>query len=445
MPATRASTRRKITFVAEQFAPPVVDGSTYVYKNWIDFLAERYELYAIFFTSYAQDASAAERYLAERCAAHLILPGASRRPLAKVARAAARFATGGILAPRWLEELGRARIHRTIAAFIARYGLDFFIVSKLVSAGLFGERNIRATRGTFLLDMHDDFVLRDRMERDALDRLLSRHPAMARYPGFRNLRLRQALSRLEPRRARAQEARICALFDGVLTSSLDEFRFYRTAPGFGSRCEHLGWPPRRGGAGPVSSERAAPSFDAGFIGGDHPFNVEALLFFLNEVLPLIRRHRPGFRFLVAGKAASPLALDGARWPGVTFFGYVPDVNVFYEQIKVGVVPILSGTGVSLKTIEALDFGRPVVATPKGVRGLPPFGEDAGLVVADNAADFAAATIRLLQRAPIVPLAAACGPGWEEFDERFRQLLERYEQHHGDAALPAPLAAEPILP
>jgi glycosyltransferase involved in cell wall biosynthesis len=425
--------RRKIVFVAEQFAPPVVDGSTYVYKNWIDFLAERYELYAIFFITYSGDPSSAERYLRERCRAHLILPGAPRRRLWKVARAAVRFATGTLLAPRWLEELGRSEIHRTIAGFVSRHALDLFLVSKLVSVPLFGESNIRDTKATFLLDLHDDFVSRDQMERQVLGQLLSTHPEMASYPNFRNLRLRQGLSRLVPRRARTQESRICRLFDAVLASSLDEFRFYRTVSHLGSRCEHLGWPPPLvpGGAD-HAAPLGAPGFDAGFIGGDHPFNVQALIYFLNEILPHIRRHRPGFRFLVAGKVSAPVALTSAAWPGVEFRGYVPDVRSFYEQVAVSAVPILSGTGVSLKTLEALDFGRPVVATRMGVRGLSGIDGHPDLLLAGDAADFAAkvllalgrsATDREASRSPLK--TQNLGPSPEEFQVRFERLLRAY--------------------
>jgi glycosyltransferase involved in cell wall biosynthesis len=430
MDSAAPQARRKIVFVAEQFVPPVVDGSTYVYKSWIDFLAERYELYAIFFASYAGERAAAERYLAARCKAHLILPGAPRRRLWKVARAGARFATGSLLAPGWLVELGRGAIHRTIAEFVARHRPDLFHISKLVSVPLFGEANLRDTKATFLLDMHDDFVLRDRIEREVLGRLLSAYPAMAPYPTFRNLRLRQALSRLVPRRARAQEARLCGLFDAILASSLDEFRFYREAPGFGARCALVGWPPRRaGGEAGAPAPEGPPSFDAGFIGGNHPFNVEALLFFLNEILPLIRQRRPDFRFLVAGKASAPLALAGAQWPGVAFHGYVPDARAFYAQIRVAVVPVLSGTGVSLKTVEALDFGRPVVATRVGVRGLEALEGHPGLLLAEGAADFAAKTIGILEGregagAGSSPRLRQAAPdlSTEAFHERFERLM-----------------------
>jgi hypothetical protein len=235
--------RRRICFVAEQFVPPVVDGSTYVYKNWVDFLADRFELFAVFFVSYAGAPDAAHDYLAQRCRAHLILPGSPASAAWKAARAASRFVTGTLFAPRWLEEFGRADIHRQIAAFAAAHRPDLFLVSKLASVPLFGAANIRALHSRFVLDMHDDFVERDRLERRTLKRLLARFPAMAAYPTFRNMQLRQRLSRLAPLRARRQEARLCRLFDRVLAASAEEFAFYAARADLEGTCDFLGWPP----------------------------------------------------------------------------------------------------------------------------------------------------------------------------------------------------------
>ncbi|MGH7090792.1 MAG: hypothetical protein ACREFQ_17990, partial [Stellaceae bacterium] len=125
--------RRRVVFVAEQFAPPVIDGSTYVYKNWIDFLAPRHDLYGIFFTSRFADSTAAERYLNAHCKAHLILPGQPDARGWKVLRTLARMATGTLFAPWWIEELGRHDIYRAIMQFLDRHEPQIFLISKLAS------------------------------------------------------------------------------------------------------------------------------------------------------------------------------------------------------------------------------------------------------------------------------------------------------------------------
>jgi glycosyltransferase involved in cell wall biosynthesis len=385
----------KIAFVADQFSPPVFDGSTFVYKNWIDFLGENYNLYAIFFSSYGGDADAAHRYLAERCEAHVILPGAPRSRSWKILRAASRLATGTVFAPRWIEELGRGAIHRVIADFIQCHDLRLFLVGKLASVPLFGEVNFRRPDACFFLDAHDDFVARERQDREALTDLFASYPDLRDYPRFRDMRLRQMLSRLALRRARAQEARLCALFDCVLSSSPGEHAFYEAALAGIVPSVHLGWPPRQEPS-PLDRAASAPlaPFDVGFIGGDYPFNVAGILFFCTEILPLIRRSRPNFTVLIAGHVARPLAHLGRHWPGVEVCGYLPDAQSFYDRVRAIVVPLLSGTGVSIKTLDALDRGKPVVSTRVGARGLADCTLHPRLFIADEVEDFAAKVLAL---------------------------------------------------
>jgi glycosyltransferase involved in cell wall biosynthesis len=380
----------KIAFVADQFSPPVFDGSTFVYKNWIDFLSEHYALYPIFFSYHGSGVDAARRYLTERCEAHLILPGAPSSRLWKIFRAASRFATGTVFAPRWIEELGRGSIHRAIADFIRRHDLRLFLVSKLGSVPLFGESNFHRPGARFLLDTHDDFVARECQDREALTDLFERFPDLRGYARFRDMRLRQLLSRLVLRRARAQEARLCALFDCVLSSSPGEHAFYQAALANVVPCIHLGWPPRKREASVHrNADATSASFDVGFIGGDYPFNVAGVLFFCMEVLPLVRRSRPDFTVLIAGNVAQPLAHLGHHWPGVEVCGYLPDAQSFYDRVRAVVVPLLSGTGVSIKTLDALDRGKPVVSTRIGARGIADWAMHPRLFIADEAKDFAA--------------------------------------------------------
>jgi len=424
----------KIAFVADQFSPPVFDGSTFVYKNWVDFLSEHYALYAIFFSYHGEGVDAAQRYLTERCEAHLILPGAPSNRLWKILRAASRFTTGTVFAPRWIEELGRAGIHRAIAEFIRGHNLRLFLVSKLGSVPLFGERNLHRTGARFLLDTHDDFVARESQDREALIDLFERFPELKGHARFRDMRLRQLLSRLVPRRARAQEARLCALFDCVLSSSPGEHAFYQAALADVVPCIHLGWPPRKGEP-PVhgNADSIPASFDVGFIGGDNPFNVAAVLFFCTEVLPLVRESRPDFTVLIAGNVAHPLAHLGYHWPGVEVCGYLPDAHSFYDRVRVVVVPLLSGTGVSIKTVDALDRGKPVVSTRIGARGLADWAAHPRLFIADDAQGFAANVLALCDPTQPARGCSACGAGSPasetgstiSFRSAFEQLLRRY--------------------
>ena len=76
-------------------------------------------------------------------------------------------------------------------------------------------------------------------------------------------------------------------------------------------------------------------------------------------------------------------------------GTVDDVGPYYERAQVAVVPLRAGGGSRLKILEAFALGRPVVSTTLGAEGLDVVdGEH--LLLADTAAAFAEAVIRLLE-------------------------------------------------
>lgn len=103
-----------------------------------------------------------------------------------------------------------------------------------------------------------------------------------------------------------------------------------------------------------------------------PNNVEGLRWFTNEVLPILRQRmapRP-LRVVFAGSEPDAGGLDFWRKAGIACAPNPPDVSVFYPRARVVINPLQQGSGVNLKMIEALASGRPVVATPAAIRGLP---------------------------------------------------------------------------
>ena len=120
-------------------------------------------------------------------------------------------------------------------------------------------------------------------------------------------------------------------------------------------------------------------------------NAEAALFFCREVLPLVREVEPRARMLVVGNkpTAEVSALAG---PGVEVTGFVPDVRPYIDRAWVFVSPLLSGSGIKNKILQAWSMQKPVVATSISTGGL--VDANANLVVADGKSAFAAAILRL---------------------------------------------------
>jgi glycosyltransferase involved in cell wall biosynthesis len=131
-----------------------------------------------------------------------------------------------------------------------------------------------------------------------------------------------------------------------------------------------------------------------FLGSmDYGPNVEAVLRFVHETLPLIRAERPRARLVIVGANPRPevLALAG---PAVEATGRVERVQPELERAAALVVPLAIGGGTRLKIVEALALATPVVSTTIGAQGL---GLEHGrqLLVADGSAAFAQATLRVL--------------------------------------------------
>jgi glycosyltransferase involved in cell wall biosynthesis len=131
---------------------------------------------------------------------------------------------------------------------------------------------------------------------------------------------------------------------------------------------------------------------AGWAAGPGSPNCEGLLWFAHKVLPKIRASLPGFRLLVTGSNPPPDVkwLDGH---GVDFVGHVNDLGDFYNQVRVVISPTRFGAGVKLKTVEAIQYGVPIVTTEEAAAGLSQSLLDAVWMI-DDADGFANAVIRL---------------------------------------------------
>jgi len=126
-----------------------------------------------------------------------------------------------------------------------------------------------------------------------------------------------------------------------------------------------------------------------------PPNITAVLYYYQEILPLIRRALPQVRLIIAGRDPAPEIAALARDPYVTVTGYVDDMRPWLAQSCVMICPMTSGSGIKNKVLEALAMARPVVATTLGIEALE-VNNQRELVIADQPAEFAAAVLRLLR-------------------------------------------------
>ena len=98
-------------------------------------------------------------------------------------------------------------------------------------------------------------------------------------------------------------------------------------------------------------------------------NVAAAEWFAKEVLPRLRARRPAATFTIVGRDPVPTVRALDRLDGVTVTGSVDDVRPYLAGAAVVVAPLVSGSGIKNKVLEAFAMARPVVATPLAVEGV----------------------------------------------------------------------------
>ena len=135
------------------------------------------------------------------------------------------------------------------------------------------------------------------------------------------------------------------------------------------------------------AERRDVGFVAGWLAGLNSPNGDGLLWFIQEVLPLLRRDLPWVRVRVTGRDP-PGELLSLADPNLCFEGHVADLDAFYDQTRVIMVPNRFGSGVKLKIVQAIQYAVPVVSTPIGAEGLN-LESPTGLRIADDPLAFAA--------------------------------------------------------
>jgi len=122
-------------------------------------------------------------------------------------------------------------------------------------------------------------------------------------------------------------------------------------------------------------------------------NLEAVRYFVKEILPLIRAEVPYATFHIAGANPSPEVVALAA-EGVYIHASVPDMRPYFHQACVVVAPLLHGGGTRLKILDAAACGKPIVSTSVGAEGLN-FANGRDLLLADSAPGFAQTVIGLL--------------------------------------------------
>jgi glycosyltransferase involved in cell wall biosynthesis len=130
-----------------------------------------------------------------------------------------------------------------------------------------------------------------------------------------------------------------------------------------------------------------------FIGGyDHTPNVDAVVWFVHEVMPIITKHIPSIRFTILGSRPTE-TIQCLASNNVEVIGWVPDPEPYFSAARVFVAPLRYGAGMKGKVGQAMSLGLPVVTTSIGAEGMG-LKQNVHALIADTPQAFATAVIRL---------------------------------------------------
>ena len=175
---------------------------------------------------------------------------------------------------------------------------------------------------------------------------------------------------------------------------------------------------------------AEPVADLMFVGSmDWMPNSDGILYFVEQILPLIRRKRPNCSLAIVGRTPGPeIRALAARDPLIRVTGTVPDVRPYLWGSSISIVPLRVGGGTRLKIYEAMAARTPVVSTTIGAEGLH-VESPRDIRLADTPDTFAAACLHLLEDDAERTQLATTGYelvatkfSWDEVTRRFEQAI-----------------------
>lgn len=181
-----------------------------------------------------------------------------------------------------------------------------------------------------------------------------------------------------------REMQLLSLFDETWSQSYDEqYLFSQFVP-----AKHRVVPIMySGNHHNIAGRYKKAKYDLIYVASGNPNNQNSSKWFFDNVYPLLSK---GLKICLVGQICE----HSPDLPNVVKNHFVPDLSEVYTLAKVAICPMLEGTGVKVKVVEAMSFGLPTVCTLRGLDGLPGKVGN-GCLLANNADEFAAHIDKLL--------------------------------------------------
>jgi glycosyltransferase involved in cell wall biosynthesis len=271
------------------------------------------------------------------------------------------------------------------------------------------------TPASYLPQLSDAFLFQHNVETV----IWRRHVQHARDP------LRRAYFGMQARRMFEFERRVCRTVRHIVAVSAIDAQNMRDYFGVANISEIPTGVNIEFHAPPPS---VAPYADLAFVGSmDWLANIDGVTWFVDEILPLIRRKKPDCSLAIIGRSPPPAIQQMAeRDSRILVTGTVPDIRPYLWGSAVSIVPLRIGGGTRLKIYESMASRVPVVSTRVGAEGLELQPPDTGRL-ADSPEEFADACLALLDSP--AERARVAANAWQMVNDRFSwfQVARRFEE------------------
>lgn len=126
---------------------------------------------------------------------------------------------------------------------------------------------------------------------------------------------------------------------------------------------------------------------------DYRPNIDAVVWFAEDIFPAIRRLRPNATFNIVGAKPSKAVIALGERDGVHVTGRIPDVRSYLAHADAVVAPLRIARGIQNKVLEGMAMAKAVVTTPQGLEGIAAT-PDQHLLLAETPEDFVNAVLNL---------------------------------------------------
>lgn len=173
----------------------------------------------------------------------------------------------------------------------------------------------------------------------------------------------------------------------------------------------------------------SPPFDLVFTGNmSYPPNIEAALYIKNQLMPLLEKEIPTIQCLISG--ANPTnQLKKCDAPNFNVSGWVEDIRDSYASARIFIAPMMLGTGLQNKLLEAMAMGLPCITTTLANNALKAIPNEQ-ILIADQEIDFVIQIQRLINDSVYYQQIAVAGKAfvkenyqWSAINERLVGMIE----------------------